>query len=90
MRGLLGRPPLTSDEGLLIVPCSSVHTVGMKYPIDLIFMDKHWHIVRIVHALKPCRISIAKGAAMVVETMAGTVDNLGLKPGMILNWKENV
>lgn len=90
MRGLLGRPPLNPDQGLLIIPCSSVHTIGMKYPIDLIFLNKDWQIQKIFRAVKPWRIAWANGAAMVVETMVGTVDNLGLEPGMVLNWKENL
>ena len=90
MRGLLGHPPLNADQGILITPCASVHTIGMKYPIDLIFLDKDWQIRKIFHAVKPCRMAWVKSATIVVETVGGTVDNLGIKPGMILNWKENI
>lgn len=90
MRGLLGRPPLNPDQGILIAPCASVHTIGMKYPIDLIFLTRNWQIEKIFRAVKPCRMAWAKGAAMVVETHGWTVDNLGLEPGMVLNWKENI
>ncbi|MCZ6804948.1 MAG: DUF192 domain-containing protein [Proteobacteria bacterium] len=40
MRGLSGSPPLKKNEGLLIVSCSSVHSFGMSYAIDLVFLDK--------------------------------------------------
>jgi uncharacterized membrane protein (UPF0127 family) len=39
LRGLLGRPRLQAGEGLLIDPCPSVHTIGMGYPLDLVFLD---------------------------------------------------
>ena len=90
MRGLLARPPLTQDQGLLIMPCSSVHTFGMRYPIDLVFLNKDWQIKKLVSALKPYRLAWSTGASMVVEMMAGTLDKLKLTPGMILKWEETV
>src|SRR4030088_896304 len=39
-KGLLGRNGLPAGEGLWIVPCESVHTFGMKFPIDLVYVDK--------------------------------------------------
>ena len=38
-RGLLGRTPLDWNQGFWIEPCSSVHTIGMGYPLDLAFLD---------------------------------------------------
>ena len=38
-RGLLGRESLGATEGLLLTPCKAVHTIGMRFPIDLIFID---------------------------------------------------
>lgn len=90
MRGLLGRSPIGPDQGLLIAPCSSVHTIGMKYPIDLIFLDKNWQIKKLVRSIKPCRIAWATGANMVVEMPGGTLDNFSIAPGMTLNWEENL
>jgi len=60
MRGLLASPPLKENEGLLIVPCSSVHTFGMSYAIDLVFLDKQWIIVKTVRSLKPWRLATLK------------------------------
>jgi uncharacterized membrane protein (UPF0127 family) len=39
-RGLLGRESLGATEGLLLTPCKAVHTVGMRFPIDVIFIDR--------------------------------------------------
>ena len=88
MRGLLGRPPLTQDQGLLILPCSSVHTIGMRYPIDLIFLNREWQIKKFVFTLKPYRMTWATSAYMVVEMMAGTLDRLNLTQGLTLKWEE--
>ncbi|MFP3949099.1 MAG: DUF192 domain-containing protein, partial [Longimicrobiales bacterium] len=45
-RGLLARPRITTGEGLLLLECASVHTVGMTYPIDVAFLDAEGTIVR--------------------------------------------
>lgn len=89
MRGLLGSPPLKENEGLLIVPCSSVHTFGMSYAIDLVFLDKHWTIVKTVNALKPWRLAASSAASMVLELAADRIDQLQLTRGQQLEWHNN-
>jgi len=83
-RGLLGRPRIEGTEGLLILRCSSVHTVGMRYPIDVVFLDRHGCIARIVESLGPMRMAICIGAANVLELAAGQARRLALKPGLRL------
>ena len=89
MRGLLGRPPLQQHQGLLIKPCSSVHTFGMRYPIDLVFLDKNWRIMKLVHSLKPSRIVWAWGAYMVIEMLGGALLELKLTPETQLLWEKS-
>ncbi len=89
MRGLLGSPPLQAFEALLIKPCSSVHTIGMKYSIDLAFLDKHWTIIKTVKHLKPWRMAICPRANMVVELFAGGLDRLQLTTGNQLEWQDD-
>ncbi len=89
MRGLLGSPPLNENEGLLIVPCSSVHTFGMSYAIDLVFLDEQWIIVKTVSALKPWRISASNAASMVVELAVDSLDKLQLTTGQQLEWHDD-
>ena len=89
MRGLLGSPPLKENEGLLIVPCSSVHTFGMSYAIDLVFLDKQFTIVKTVSALKPWRMAASNAAFMVLELATDSLDNLQLSNGQILEWHDN-
>lgn len=88
MRGLLGSPQLKSGEALLIKPCSSVHTIGMKYPIDLAFMDKDWTIIKTVKNLKPWRMAACPAAHMVLELLSGSLDRLQLTHGLQLVWQD--
>jgi len=86
MRGLLGRPPLQEDQALLITSCSSVHTFGMAYPIDLAFLDKNWEIKKIVKSLIPWRMAYSFGSNMVLEMPSGTIENLNLNTNMQFIW----
>ncbi len=88
MRGLLGRPPLQKDQALLITSCSSVHTIGMTYPIDLAFLNKDWQIKKIVKSLVPWHMAWSFGSSMVLEMPSGTIESLNLDTNMQLIWKE--
>jgi hypothetical protein len=72
-RGLLGRDGLAQDEGLWIVPCESVHTFGMRFAIDLVYLDREHRIRKIRHNVGPWRMSICLRAHSVIELAAGTV-----------------
>lgn len=89
MRGLLGRPPLKKEQGLLITACPSVHSFGMRYSLDLIFLNKDWQVKKLVFSLQPYRMAWSLGASMVIEILGGTLDELGLIPGTTLLWEEN-
>lgn len=84
-RGLLGRPRLAASEGLLIMRCSSVHTVGMRYPIDVVFLDRHGGIARVVESLRPMRVAMCLRAAHVLELASGQARRLALRPGSKLS-----
>jgi uncharacterized membrane protein (UPF0127 family) len=51
--GLLGRTSLDDDEGLLLRPCSSVHTLGMRFAIDVAFLDSGGKVVTASPQLRP-------------------------------------
>jgi len=77
-RGLLGKSELPAGEGLLIRPCSGVHTFFMKFPIDVIFLDGGNCVIAAVSNLKPHRMTRIVGASKsVIELAAGTVDASG-------------
>lgn len=86
-RGLLGRRPLVAGEALLIAPCSSVHTIGMRYALDLAFLDASETIVKLVRRLVPLRMAAAFGARATVEMAAGEIDRLELAVGDRLQWR---
>lgn len=73
MRGLLGHPPLTTGRGLLIERCPSVHTVGMRYPLDLVFLDAQRRVTRTHANVAPNRLWVHGGphAHAVIEFAAG-------------------
>jgi uncharacterized protein len=76
-KGLMMRKSLGEREGLLIQPCSSVHCFFMRFPIDVIFIDKESKVVRIVPSLKPWRLSLGgKGAHSALEMNGGAASGL--------------
>lgn len=85
-RGLLGRPAPGPDEGLLIAPCRSVHTFGMRYPIDVVYLDRDGRIARVVPSLAPLRLSGCRRAVATLEIAAGRAAAVGLEPGTELHW----
>jgi uncharacterized membrane protein (UPF0127 family) len=72
-KGLLGRTALDRSSGLLIVPCLSVHTAFMQFPIDVAFIGRDGRVLRAVHNLPPWRIAVCLRAHAVVELAAGVL-----------------
>lgn len=86
LKGLLGRTSLAEDEGLLIRPCHSVHTVGMKFPIDVVFLTGDGRVVAVLEELAPSRASkVYAEAKMVLELSAGRIQKTGIEVGDQLN-----
>lgn len=88
MRGLLGRPPLGTQEGLLLQPCNSVHTLFMQYPIDVVYLDRNYTVVKLLPSLPPYRLSMAGRSTAVLELKAHEASRCGIKVGMHLKWEE--
>ena len=73
LKGLLGRERLPEGEALIFPGCSSIHTIGMRFPIDAIFVDRDWRVVAL-HSVRPGRMMLpVRKAWGVVETPAGTI-----------------
>ncbi|HWB87087.1 MAG TPA: DUF192 domain-containing protein [Bryobacteraceae bacterium] len=70
--GLLKHERLEPGDGLWIVPCESVHTFFMKFPIDLLYLDKRHKVRKIRNAVPPWRLSACLSAHSVLELPAGT------------------
>jgi uncharacterized membrane protein (UPF0127 family) len=72
-RGLLGRDGLEASTAMLLAPCASVHTVGMRFPIDVVFVDRQGVAVKVVRDMKPWRIAMAPSSRAVIEMAAGSL-----------------
>lgn len=81
MIGLLGRRELPEDEGILLRPAGSVHTFFMRFPIDVVFLDKDQRVVGIDASLPAWRTTGRRGAKAVVELAAGECERRGLAVG---------
>ena len=84
MRGLLGRKGLAAGHGMLINPAPSVMTFFMRFPIDVVFLDRERRIVRIAESLPPWRVAGARRAVAALELPAGTAAARGLAEGETL------
>lgn len=88
LKGLLGKSQIASDEGLLIKPCRSVHTIGMRFVIDVIFVATDGRVVELVHEMGPRRVSPhVKEAQMVLEVKAGQIKKSGVEIGDQLSFQ---
>lgn len=86
-RGLLARPPLKTGEGLLLLKCGSVHTIGMLHPIDVAFLDADGRVVRSIARLGPWRMGLGgEQAVHALELPPGRLDETGTVPGDRLSW----
>lgn len=82
MKGLLGRQSLPSGEALWIKPCKGIHTIGMKFAIDAVFLDGANRVVALISHMPPNRLSrIHTRAASVIELRAGTLAGANLAIG---------
>ena len=82
LRGLIGRSGLAPGEGLLIVPCNSIHMFFMRFAIDVLYVDRAHQVVGLHHALAPWRVGrMYRQAHFVVELPAGTLRATGTEVG---------
>ena len=82
--GLLVGQPLDVAEGLLIAPCSSIHTLGMRYAIDVVFVDREARVLRVCADVKFGRMRFAPSARGVLELRSGTAARHRLASGVYL------
>ena len=84
MRGLLGRDGLEPGGGMFINPSPSVHMFFMRFPLDVVFLDRSLTVVKVVHELRPWRTAGARKASAALELPAGTAARVGLEAGDVL------
>ncbi len=71
MRGLLGRRDLPRGEGILLRPAASIHTLFMRFPIDVVFLDEELTVLAIAADLRPWRSAGRRKARAALELPAG-------------------
>jgi uncharacterized protein len=82
MVGLLGHSRLPDDEALIFEGCRSIHTFGMRFPIDVVFVDRSWVVVHLMPNLPPGRLPMPVwGGWGVLELAAGRIAKTGLQIG---------
>lgn len=84
-RGLLGRDHLGADEGVYIVPTQWIHMFGMRFPIDVAFLDGKGRVLHVHHSLKPNRLSrLVWRAEGALELAAGKLRATGTTVGDVI------
>ena len=88
LRGLIGRSALKQGEAMVLLPCKSVHTCFMKFPIDVVFVNKEDVVIRVIESLKPFMFSpIIPHSHIVFELPAGRLAATGTMEGHRLQIK---
>lgn len=80
-KGLLGRTGLAAGEGLWIIPCEAVHTFGMKFSIDLVYLDRKHRVRKIRSDVPARRLSACMTAHSILELPAGTIQQTLTRAG---------
>lgn len=80
-RGLLGREAMPEGAALIIAPSSAVHTFGMRFPIDIVFVARDGRVLKIRHAVQARRIAVSLRAFAVVELAAGAAARAAVTAG---------
>lgn len=74
LKGLIGRPGLNQGEAFILLPCNSIHTCFMSFPIDVLFVDKAAVVLQSLENMRPFKLSpIIHHSYMVVELPAGRI-----------------
>lgn len=81
-KGWMGKETVSEGEGLLLMPCKSVHTCFMRFNIDVLFIDSAGKVVHTIEQMKPWRLSpVVKQAEAVLEIAGGSIAAQGIKLG---------
>lgn len=82
LRGLAWREQADAGPGLLIPGCSSVHTFGMRFELDLYFLDKAGRVVAVRRRVPPRRVVWKRGACAVLEMPSPPRGESSIHPGL--------
>jgi uncharacterized membrane protein (UPF0127 family) len=81
-RGLMFTSALADGEGLVIEPCSSIHMFFMRYPLDVLFLDREGRVLFMYKGIKPWRVGrVVRGARTAVELPIESIERSGTQIG---------
>jgi uncharacterized protein len=82
-KGLMFRKSFPDGSALVIDPCTSIHMFWMRFPLDVLYLNREDEVVRVQHGIKPWRVGPirTRGAAYVIELPAGTIAKSGTEVG---------
>ena len=66
---------------MLITPCEGVHTIGMRFAIDILYLDRQYRVLKVRSRVKPWRLSFCLPARSVLELPSGVTEQSGTKVG---------
>jgi uncharacterized membrane protein (UPF0127 family) len=89
LRGLLGRRELPPGEGILLRPCGSVHTLFMRFRIDVVFCDRELRVLAVAAEVPKWRMRSQRGAKVAIELAAGEAKSRAVRPGEQLRLVES-
>lgn len=94
-QGWLRRAAVDPGEGLLIVPCNSIHTFGMRFAVDVAFLDREGRVLKLAHGVPPGRLAwgtwrgvLLPWTLRALELPAGTLAQAGVAAGQVLRIEE--
>ncbi|OUL97481.1 hypothetical protein CA603_02255 [Paraburkholderia hospita] len=87
MRGLLGRVALDADRALWLEPCNAVHTFGMRFPIDVVFIDRRGSVLSIHRNVGRARVLVCWRARAALEMRAHAAQASRIEVGDRLEWR---
>lgn len=77
-KGLMGRDHLSAGRGVVLIPCNSVHSMLMRFPIDVIHVARDGTVLKTITSLLPFRLGpIVRGSQCTIELPAGTISRTG-------------
>lgn len=88
LKGLLGTKTLDEQSGMWLKPCQSIHTIGMNYAIDVVFLDRHNKICQLSCQIRPYRACTApRRTQSALELPAGRIQQLSLQLDDLLQFE---
>lgn len=88
LRGFLGRPEPIIGDGILLSPCSRIHTFGMRFPLDVLFLDRKGRVLETYPDVRPWRMTPRiRNSAYALELPVGTIRHSGTQAGDRLTWR---